>query len=97
MLLYISYPSVIQHFTKVDGCQKAIEVTAVCNKDIRPVSTERLCFLPYFIVVHACGFPQGITQCISVLQYFIICLIRMLTFRTYLGSSVIKHFKTELL
>lgn len=80
---------------------KVIEVSAVHNEHISVVSTAKSLFsVSYFIRAHACGFPQGITQCILVLQHFIIYFIRMLTCFVSLGTLVrliIKHFKIELL
>lgn len=84
-----------------DDCDKVIEVTVVHNEHLTTVSTAKPLFsVSYFIRAHACGFPQGITQCILVLQNFIIYFIRTLTFPVSLGSLarlIIKHFKIELL
>lgn len=82
-------------------CDKVIEVAAVHNEHLSVVSTARFLFsVSYFIRAHACGFPQGITQCILVLQHFIIYFIRTLTCLVSLGTLVrliINHFKIELL
>lgn len=82
-------------------CDKVIEVTVVHNEHISVVSTAKPLFsVSYFIRARACGFPQGITQRILVLQHFIIYFIRTLTFPASLGSLVcliIKHLKIELL
>ena len=78
---------------------KVIEVTAV--HEITVVSTAKPLFsVSYFIMACACGFPQGITQPILVLQHFIIYFIKTLIFPASLWSLVhliIKHSKIELL
>lgn len=91
----------IQYFTKMNECDKVIEVAAVHNEHLKVLSTAKTLFaLSYFIRAHACGFPQGIAECILVLQHFIIYFIKTLTFPASLGSLVrlfIKHSKIELL
>lgn len=90
----------IQHFIMIKF-DKVVEVAAVHNEHLSVASTAKPLFsVSYFIRAHASGFPQGITQCILVLQHFIIYFIRTLTFPVSLGSLVhliIKHFKIELL
>lgn len=99
--IYISVCTYIQHFTEMSNCDKVIAVAAVHNESIRVVSTAKPLFsVSYFIRARACGFPQGITRCILVLQHFIIYFIKTLTFSASLGSLVhliIKHSKIELL
>lgn len=97
----LSVCTYIQHHTKVYKCQKETKVTAVHNEHVRVVSTTKPLFsVSSFITSHACGFSQGTRECILVLQHFIICFIKMLTFPTSLGSSVcliIRDSKIELL
>lgn len=91
----------IQHFIMMIKCDEVIEVAVVHNERISVVSTAKPIFsVSYFIRAHACGFPQGITQRILVLQHFIIYFIRTLALPVSLGSLVhliINHFKIELL
>lgn len=97
----ISVCTYIQHFTKMNKCDKVIEVAAVHNEHITVVSAAKPLFsVSYFIRARDCGFPQGITWRILVLQHFIIYFIKTLTFPASLGSLVhliIKHSKIELL
>lgn len=80
---------------------KVVELAVVHNEHIRVVSTVKPLFsLSYFIRAHACGFPQGITRRILVLQRFIIYFIKTWAFRSSLGSLVclmVKRSKIELL
>jgi len=77
VFIHVSVHTYVQHFTEMNKCDKMIEVTAVHDEHIRVVSTAKPLFaVSYFIRAHVCGFPQGITRRILVLQHFIIYFIR---------------------